>query len=62
MCLFFVEYILLTKRMTHVFDRSPTVALLHDILDDKKFGVEKLTENIERVYYCNKFDPFKCLV
>ena len=28
----------------------------------KKCDVKKLTENIGRVYYCNKFDPFRCLV
>ena len=36
--------------------------LWYDILENKKFDVKKLTENIGSVYYCHKFDPFKCLV
>ena len=33
----------------------------YDILENKKFDVKKLTENIESIYYCHKFDPFKRL-
>ena len=36
--------------------------LWYDILENKKTDVKKLTENIGSVYYCHKFDPFKCLV
>ena len=35
--------------------------LWYDILENKKFDVKKIAENIERVYYCNKFDPFQML-
>ena len=36
--------------------------LKYEILENKKFDVKKLTENIGSVYYCHKFDPIKCLV
>ena len=36
--------------------------LWYDILENKKFDVKKHAENIGCVYYCHKFDPFKCLV
>ena len=57
-----VAYVLLTKRTTHVFDRLPTVAFSRK----NKFDLQKIyTENIGvsiGVYYCNKLDPFQCLV
>ena len=34
----------------------------YDILENTKIDVKKLTENIGSVYYCHKFDLFKCLV
>ena len=36
--------------------------LWYHILENKKFDVKKITENIGSIYYCHKFDPFKCLV
>ena len=62
MCLFFVAYSLLIKRRTRVFHRSPTVRSATWHSRGKKIDVKKLTENIERVYYCIKFHPFKCLL
>ena len=57
-----VAYVLLTKRTTHMFDRLPKVAFFRK----NKFDLQKIyTKNIGisiGVYYCNKLDPFQCLV
>ena len=62
-CLFPVVNTLLTKRMTCVFDRSPTVAFVEWYSRESKIWRQKTyIANIWRVYYFHKFGPFKCLV
>ena len=46
-----------------MFDRSLTVVFaIWNSQDSKIWRQETYIKNIQRVYYCNKFDHFKCLV
>ena len=53
-CLFYVVYILSTKRRTRVFDRSAAVAFVIQHSQEWKIWREKTyTKNIGSVYYCS---------